>query len=158
MKRNLSYLKYVIRHKWFVFIAARKVGCSLWLALIHDLSKFLPSEWRPYAETFYYPDGSSRYCETSAFNRAWNLHQKRNKHHWQFWVLQCDNGNVKALTMPYEYAREMVADWMGAGRAITGKWEVCEWYDMNKEKMVLNEETRVYVEAALLSRFRELPK
>ena len=149
MKRHVNYLKYVIRHKWFVFIASRKVKCSLFRALVHDLSKFLPSEWFPYAWTFYRQDGSKRYCPTPEFDMAWNHHQKRNKHHYQYYILQEDSGDVKVLKIPVKYVKEMVADWMGAGKAITGKWEVKEWYKKNKNKMVMHNESRHLVEQIL---------
>lgn len=53
------------------------------------------------------------------------------------------------LEMPETYAREMVADWMGAGRGYTGKWDVQEWYDKNKERILLHPRTRQYVESLL---------
>ena len=149
MKRHWSYLKYVLRHKWFVWQASRKVGASPWLAAIHDASKFRPSEWTPYACTFYKPDGSKQYDETPAFNLAWLLHQHRNPHHWQHWLLRMDRGDVLAIEMPRRYALEMVADWMGAGRAITGRWECAEWYAKNREKIVLHENTRRLVDGIL---------
>jgi hypothetical protein len=40
----------------------------------------------------------------------------------------------------------MVADWMGAGRAITGRWDVASWYEANAHKMVLHPDVRVQVE------------
>ena len=49
-----KYLKAVLKHKWFVFIECRKLGIP-WLGVIHDLSKFLPSEFIPYARYFYGP-------------------------------------------------------------------------------------------------------
>jgi hypothetical protein len=147
------YLKYVIRHKWFVLRACRKTGTSLWRGLIHDLSKFRPSEWGPYVRTFYAPDGSKQYKETEEFAVAWNLHQKRNKHHWQAWLLTWDRGETVALRMPDKYVREMVADWIGAGLAITGKVEVCQWYEKNKTKMILHPDTRTKVETLLKELF-----
>ena len=149
MKRHFAYLRYVLRHKWFVFVAGRRIKAPLWRTIIHDWSKFLSSEWGPYAWTFYKEDGTSRYIETPEFNYAWNHHQKRNKHHWQYWLLQMDRGDVIPLEMPTKYISEMVADWMGAGRAITGRWECQEWYEANKDKMILNYQTRIYVESLL---------
>lgn len=141
MRRHWAYFKYVVRHKWFVFLAARKCGCGFWQALIHDWHKFLPSEWFPYARTFYKPDGSRQYVESLEFARAWNLHQKRGRHHWQFWMLTWDRGETTPLPMPDRYLREMVADWWGAGRAITGKWDAPNWFAQNVEKMKLHEQT-----------------
>lgn len=56
-----------------------------------------------------------------------------------------------ALRMPERLVREMVADWMGAGRAITGRWEVGVWYAANADKMVLHVATRARVEELLVS-------
>lgn len=152
MRRHWAYLKYVLKHKWFVFIASRMIGSSLWRALIHDLSKFRPSEWFAYANTFYGSDGSKLYNPTSEFDVAWLLHQHRNPHHWQYWILREDNpesGELKILEMPHKYTLEMVADWMGAGRAIMGRWECSDWYMKHKSKILLHPSTEALVVAAL---------
>jgi hypothetical protein len=128
-----------------MFVASCKIGSSLWLALIHDLSKFYPSEWFPYARTFYKTDGSKQYNETAEFAKAWNYHQKRNKHHYQYWLITWDRGKTEPLEMPIKYVKEMVADWMGAGRAINGKWEVGEWYNKNKKNILLHPDTKFMV-------------
>ncbi len=149
--RNTAYLWYILRHKWFVYLASKKTGCSFWRALIHDWTKFLPIEWKPYAETFYNHDGSKRYEESPEFHGAWLHHQKWNKHHWQYWMLYEDDGGWFATDMPEKYILEMVADWMGAGRAITGKWEVVHWYNKNQSKIVLSSNTRARVKELLFS-------
>jgi hypothetical protein len=158
MKRHLAYLKYVLRHKLFVLVASRKTGCSLWRALMHDWSKFLPSEWLPYARCFYAPDGSKQYKESPEYAMAWLLHQWRNPHHWQAWLLRWDRGETTPIEMPEKYAREMVADWMGAGRAITGKWEVAAWYLKNKDKIQLHANTRLLVQEIIMEWQAEVMK
>ncbi len=146
MRRNISYLRYLIAHKWFVYCAGDRLGVSLWRLLIHDWHKFLPSEWGPYARTFYNPDGSkAEYKSSDEFAEAWRLHQHRGTHHWQHWLLTWDNGKTVPLEIPKVCCEEMVADWCGAGRAITGKWEVSEWYEKNKDKINLHPNTRDYV-------------
>jgi hypothetical protein len=52
MKKHLEYLKKLLRHKWFTLQECRRLGIT-WLGLIHDWSKFLPSEWGPYVEWFH---------------------------------------------------------------------------------------------------------
>lgn len=52
MKKHLRYLKYLIRHRWYVFLECCKLGIP-WRGIVHNLSKFLPSEWFPYVERFY---------------------------------------------------------------------------------------------------------
>lgn len=149
MKRHLKYFEYVLRHKWFVFVASYKIGASLWLAITHDLSKFRPSEWFAYAETFYASDGAKQYNESPEFAQAWNSHQKSNKHHYQYWVILWDRGDIEPLPMPWKHILCMVADWMGAGRAITGKWEVLEWYQKNQGRIKLHPHTKSLVEGLL---------
>jgi hypothetical protein len=96
MRRHIEYARYIFRHKWFVFVAACKLGVP-WLGLLHDNSKFLPDEWFPYARHFYEPDGSKRtrkapdgfyadQADDAAFDRAWLRHIRRNRHHPQHWV------------------------------------------------------------------------
>lgn len=146
MRRNIAYFKYVIKHKWFVLLASIKIGVSIKLALIHDLSKFTSKEWGPYAKTFFDSTGNSRFKKAKGFDLAWSSHFTHNPHHWNYWLTKQDNGCSTPIEMPHKYVLEMVADWMGAGRAITGKWEYKEWYNQNKHKMKLHPKTMVVVE------------
>lgn len=157
---HLTYASYIVRHKWFVFRAGLKTGAPLWRLVIHDWSKLTPAEWKPYVQKFYGNWGhadSFAHAEAimasvnDAFDRAWLHHLHRNPHHWQHWLLQEDDGDLKVLPIPEHFIREMVADWMGAGRAITGRWEVAEWYTKNRTVIRLEPVTRTEVEK-LISR------
>ena len=155
MLKHFKYASYLFRHKWYVFIECCKVGIP-WRGLVHDLSKFLPSEWIPYANYFYKPKqrdetGYYKPCDTGdkAFDYAWLLHQKRNKHHWQWWVLPKGDGGVEILPMPDKYRKEMLADWRGAGRAQGYGDNTNEWYKANRNKMQLHPETRAWIEHQL---------
>jgi uncharacterized protein DUF5662 len=158
MLRHLLYLKYVLRHKWFVFVECMKLGVPLWIAVWHDWDKFLPDEWFPYVNFFHGPkkqpirDETGYYKPTDtgdlAFDFAWLLHQKRNRHHWQWWVLPEDDGGTKVLEMSDVYRREMLADWRGAGKA-QGTPSTYNWYYKNKDKMTLGQKTREWVEDQL---------
>jgi hypothetical protein len=141
--KHLKYLSYVLRHKWYVFVECCKMGIPL-RGLLHDISKFLPSEWFPYANYFY----GKKHRPDPAFDFAWLLHQKRNPHHWQWWILQEDEGDVKIFPMPDKYRKEMLADWRGAGKAL-GKPDTKAWYLANKDRMILHPETRAWIEEQL---------
>ncbi len=41
MKRHINYFKYVVRHKWFVFLAGIKLGVPIMSLIIHDWDKFV---------------------------------------------------------------------------------------------------------------------
>jgi hypothetical protein len=148
MRRHLSYLWYVLRHKYFVFMAGLSLRVSLWQLLIHDWHKFTPGEWFAYARCFYKPNGEHQYQPDEAFTRAWNAHQKRGKHHWQYWLITWDHGGTDAIEMPDRYRREMLADWIGAGRAL-GKPDTLEWYTKNRHKMNLHDKTRRWFDVQL---------
>ena len=156
--RHLKYLSYVLRHKWYVFIECYKLGIT-WRGIVHDIDKFFPSEWFPYVDRFFGDKGkdiktgrdeTGYYVPTESgsaeFHLAWNYHQKRNKHHWQWWVIIGE----KILPMDDASRKEMLADWRGAGRA-QGTPDVIGWYSKNKDKMQLHPETRAWVEQQLAS-------
>ena len=164
--KYFKYLSYVIRHKWFVFIECCKLE-EIWLGIIHDWSKFLPSEFIPYARHFYgegsHHKNGSHACKgiktgrdetgyykagdtgDDLFDFAWLLHQKRNKHHWQWWILPEDDGGIKIFSMSDKYRQEMLADWRGAGRAQKTP-DTKVWYKKNGHKMKLSPRTRYWVE------------
>ena len=112
-----SYFFYLLRHKFFVIIAALRIGASLYHALRHDTLKLLNSDY------------------------DYTLHTKTNRHHWQYWTVE-----GLPLEIPDEYILDMVADWMGAARAKTGSWNIREWYEANKDKMRLHPVTRKKIE------------
>lgn len=143
MRKYLLYLWYVVRHKYHVLVAGRATGAPLWRLLVHDLSKLTPSEFVPYAR-FFYGDGSHE-----DFHSAFLKHWHRNPHHWEHWVRVKAGGRVQAVEMPLDLVREMVADWVGAGKAKRGDGlPLREWYE--GADIVLHRETRraaeVYME------------
>jgi hypothetical protein len=160
MRAHLAYLKYVLRHKWFVFWACLKTGAGIWLGLIHDLSKFLPREWFPYIKQFYNSDGTKKpsirdasgaydpAAQPKEFQEAWLNHQ-RNRHHWQAWVSIGDGGKLTPILMPKRFLRELIADWMGAGMAQSGKTDPKAFYETNKSKMIFHDQTRQDLEEML---------
>ncbi len=162
--KHLKYLWYVIRHKWYVFKACRSYDLS-WLGVIHDWSKLRPSEFFPYAEHFYGKgkdissgrNSTGYYKPTDTgdpdFDFAWLLHQKHNKHHWQWWVLPEDEGGVKVLPVSPKYRLEMLCDWLGASAAQGHGGDlksVAEWYRENGHKMQLHPDTRAWVVSVLM--------
>ena len=164
MSKHWQYFKYVARHKWFVFLAGLQMGVPIWRLILHDWTKFLPREWMPYVEQFHGDKppqlGKTGYShqfdsQQSSFNNAWNHHQNKNDHHWQYWIIPKHDGNA-ILPMPDVCRREMVADWMGAGRA-QGKPDISAWYVANRDKMLLHPETRDFIDV-MLDWMSEMPE
>jgi hypothetical protein len=123
--------------------------------LVHDWSKFRPSEFLPYARYFYgdYPlyselpaglkyilTGRFREDVEREFDHAWLLHQKRNRHHWQFWILPTDEEGTKVMPVPMKYVREMLADWTGASKAQGHDGDIRRWWFENHQKIQIHGE------------------
>jgi len=140
--KYIKYFRYIIRHKWFVLVACWRQGLYL-DGIFHDWSKFLPDELIPYAN-YFYGDTSNE----AAFDFAWLLHQKRNRHHWQWWILPEDDGGTKFLPMSRRAVLHMLCDWWGAGKAL-GSTGPREWFEANGDKMQLHPETRTLIKAHL---------
>lgn len=85
------------------------------------------------------------------FEYAWLLHQKRNRHHWQFWVIPEPESN-KIMPMDEASAKEMLCDWIGAGKA-KGDLNIASWYEQNKDQMLLHKDTRNWIEEQLKRRY-----
>ena len=144
---TLKYALLTLKHKWFVFLAGRRLGVPVWRLIIHDWSKFTPSELPHYGRRFFGGDP-----DQEGFARAWVHHQNHNPHHWEYWVTRSDHrigisgdsNNAVALDMPEDYVREMVADWCGASRAYTGSWSILKWVEANIGKMNLHLMTKAY--------------
>lgn len=148
----MNYFWLTIKHKWFVFLAGRTLGVSLWRLIKHDWSKFTPSEYPHYQRQFF---GDKK---APGFDAAWLHHIHCNDHHWEHWIQPTDYEitpgiyDRKSLPMPEAAAREMIADWMGASRAYEGKWPKpgeWRWLYENYARLWLHEETEMFVAGIL---------
>lgn len=131
MTHYLRYLKTVLKHKWYVLVAGRRLKVPIWRLVAHDLSKLSWAEFGPYARNFCGDKG-----DPAGFKRAWRHHLSCNDHHWDHWLTH----NEPAV-MPMVCVREMVADWFAAGKAYNGAWPNPTdyvWYKQNRPRMQLH--------------------
>jgi len=167
-----EYFNYVIEHKKNVFKECINMSKTLpkhkghmkyrlmilTHAFTHDLSKFRPSEFIPYAEYFYGWHGvrlegayseeqitngmsclSRNYLECkNNFEEAWELHYKRNKHHPEYW---------DGKKIPYIYILQMICDLKAMSRKFGGTAQ--EYYLRNYHKWNLNRDSRYSLEVIL---------
>lgn len=112
----------------------------------HDASKYEDEEYYAYCEYFY---GKRTDEVENDFDVAWLHHQHNNPHHWQHWLLREDDGDNKALEMPYEYVIEMICDHWAFSWAKNDLYEIFNWYKDNKSKMLLHENTQAKYEQIL---------
>lgn len=153
-----AFIASLTDHINYVVEAGLQIGVSKDQLAIHDDSKWTEAEFPGYARHFQGggdPDG---------FASAWLHHIHHNPHHWNYWLFadryspkgsQVENG---AVEMPQHFALEMIADWMGAGRAYTGSWDMTDWLLNNIPRIRLHSKTALYV-MSMLDKFgyHEIP-
>lgn len=140
-----KFLWRTLVHKYWVFKAGLRTKAPVWRLVIHDWTKFTPSEAPHYGRRHY---GAKD--DILGFVYAWNHHSKANPHHWEFWIPVTAHRLSPVqpgtpLPMPEWAVREMVADWLGASKSYEGffpsslgKWK---WYHGEKKKLRLHEDT-----------------
>lgn len=141
IRLHFRYGSYVFRHKWYVFQECLKLKVPIWIAVLHDWDKFLPGMWYTYAVTFYgpWPYKNRPPWLKEAFDRAWNGHAKRNKHHWQYWLFaqdRPDNGwRIQAMQPelgPFTLAQHN--EHMADVRSVSGDtWDAIRAWDVAME-------------------------
>lgn len=115
----MKYLKHLIvisKHKYYVLVECFKRGLY-WQGIVHDLSKFTPSEFMQSAK--YFQGTSTPINKIKAelgYSSAWLHHKGRNKHHWEYWT-DFYSGVIKPCKIPERYIKEMACDMIGASKA-----------------------------------------
>lgn len=103
----------ITRHRHAVMRNCFKCGL-IKQGLLHDLSKFSPSEFWSGAK--YYQGNRSpqaREREVVGYSSAWLHHKGRNKHHFEYWTDFADGKKV-FVKMPAKYLAEMICDRIAA--------------------------------------------
>jgi len=95
------------------------------------------SEFFPYANCFYKEDGSDQFKETLKSEYAWNDHQKRNKHHFQYWMCTSDSSQkIQLLPIPMLYLLEMQLDGLAMCKFYTKEWDIHNTYKFHKKNPI----------------------
>ena len=113
----------------------------------HDGTKYEDREYYAYLNYFYPSEGFEK--DEEKFDRAWLYHQSRNKHHYQFWILIRDSGEIVPLDMPLMYICEMLCDWHSFSLR-DSESTAYNWWNKNKDKMILSDNTRNTVESLIV--------
>ena len=144
--KYLKHLKVVLLHKWYVGVECFKCGLY-WQGIIHDLSKFSPTEFGESARYFQgnsTPIGAAK--KDKGYSEAWLHHKGHNKHHWEYWT-DFYNGKIKAIEIPDKYITEMACDMVGAGKAYNQnkKWdreEPLKYFREHENNWLMTESTK----------------
>ena len=150
----LKHLRVVSRHRRAVFIHCVRAGIP-WRGLIHDLSKYSPSEFIPSIKHF---DGTRSPNELEradyGYSLAWMHHKGRNRHHFEYWTDY--NPVTKAMSpvkMPTVFLIEMFCDRVGACKTYKGKdytdASAYEYFMRGKAKDRMHPETAAMLDKLL---------
>lgn len=149
MSKLISHLKTVMVHRRYVRRYCFMAGLY-WQGLVHDLSKYSPTEFIE-SVRFYQGDRSpiDACKESKGYSMAWFHHRGRNRHHWEYWVDNFQDG-MTPVRMPYKYATEMFCDFLAAGHAYAGKDFTVEkelaWWNAKRQVAVLHPQTKLYID------------
>lgn len=140
-------------HRFWVFYYCCKAGIP-WRGLVHDLSKYSPTE---FWESVKYYQGTSSPIDAckkvNGVSYAWMHHKGRNPHHYEYWQDNFDKGG-NPVQMPDKYAIEMFCDYMGAGRAYMGKkfsyrQELNWWINKKHSPLAMHPVQKLFITEAL---------
>lgn len=138
-----KYQESLNNHLKYFRIAARELKVPEKQILIHDNSKLSKEEYNAYVR--YFGGGLRDKSTVNDFNIAWLHHIHNNPHHWQHWIIP----EGKALEIPIEYIREMVADWLGSSMAYTNSFDMTEWLEKNLSSIKLHSNSKSYLYSIL---------
>lgn len=149
VKNAWLHFKKICTHKYWVAYYCFKAGIP-WRGIKHDLSKFHPIEF--WESVKYYQGDSSPIdaCKKAeGVSKAWLHHKGRNAHHYEYWQDNFDKGGMP-LQMPFKDALEMVCDYLGAGRAYSGKkftyrGELEWWKNKVSNPLAMHPQTKLFI-------------
>lgn len=110
--------------------------------LNHDKSKWSKEEFEPYRRYYYPINKQEKENSLKDFDKAWEHHWKNNSHHWQYrqkkkiFNIHNDEEVLDVL--------ENALDWLAMGYVFHNR--PYEYYEKNKDDIVLCEEERNYLE------------
>lgn len=146
-EKIIKHFCLITKHKWVVFRLCLKVG-EPWRGLVHDLSKYSPTEFGESIKYFNGEHSPITDCKRDkGYSEAWLHHKGRNKHHHEYWVdLRAPE---QTPIMPYPYLAEMLCDKLAAGIIYQGKnwtkeYELSYW-EKEKKKIMANEKIKLLI-------------
>ncbi|MBS5523315.1 MAG: catalase [Clostridiales bacterium] len=154
MNKLIGHFKTITYHKWLVMNYCFSVGLYK-QGLLHDLSKYSPSEFitgvRYYQGGKRSPNAAER--ELFGYSGAWLHHKGRNKHHYEYWNDVGKDKVIVGVKMPLKYVIEMVMDRIAASRVYKGESYTdrapLEYFNLTKDYILIHPETKALLEKLL---------
>ena len=149
-----QHFKTITHHRLLVMAGCFRVGLY-WQGLVHDLSKYSPTEFWTGAK--YYqgnrsPNTAER--EDKGFSEAWMHHKGRNRHHYEYWTdMNRQTRCYESVPMPRKYLVEQVMDRRAACMVYQGKnytaGSALAYFEKSRERELMHPQTRQELELLL---------
>ena len=117
MAHPIKHFITITHHRHKVIANCFRAGIPI-RGLLHDLSKYSPTEFIPGAKYFQgnrSPNEGER--EAYGYSKAWMHHKGRNRHHFEYWTdYDKVNKRMTGIKMPRKYLIEMFCDRVAASK------------------------------------------
>lgn len=154
MSNLIKHIKIIMNHRKYVRKACFSAGLY-WQGLVHDLSKYSLTEMLicKYYSGTRSPHQNAR--EILGYSPSWIHHYHTNKHHFQYWWDEDEEGKIIPMKMPFKYVIESFCDMLGASKAYNpDNWSPdllkCYWDQKCKGKRIMHEKSTNLVELLIV--------
>lgn len=122
MAHPIKHFITITRHRHKVIANCFRAGIPI-RGLLHDLSKYSPTEFIPGAKHYLgtrSPNEGER--EDYGYSKAWMHHKGRNRHHFEYWTdYNPETRKMSGVKMPRKFLIEMFCDRVAASKIYNGK-------------------------------------
>ncbi len=145
----------ITRHRHTVLAHCFKAGIPF-RGLLHDLSKYSPSEFIGGAK--YYQGNRSpneRERELFGYSKSWMHHKGRNRHHFEYWNdVNPATKLYEPVKMPAVFLKEMFCDRVAASKIYQGdkytNAHPFEYFSRGNARLYMHKETATMLEKLLI--------
>ncbi len=117
MLHAIKHFKTITKHRHKVISHCFKAGIYR-RGLLHDLSKYTPTEFIPGAKNYQGNRSPNEYeREQYGYSKAWLHHKGRNRHHFEYWTDYSHiTKRIIPIKMPLVFVAEMFCDRVAASK------------------------------------------
>ena len=154
MGHPIKHFITITRHRHKVIANCFRAGIP-WRGLMHDLSKYTPTEFIPGAKNYLgtrSPNEGER--EKYGYSKAWLHHKGRNRHHFEYWNdYDFKTKQLTPVKMPQVFVIEMFCDRVAASKIYGGKnytdGSALEYFEKAKKVRFIHPQTSDEIEFLL---------
>lgn len=153
VSKTIKHFHTVNKHRWYVFTYSIKAGIPI-RGLLHDLSKYSPTEFFESAKYFNGGRSPIHYAKLDkGYSEAWLHHKGRNKHHLEYWEDIGKDGRYGSY-MPYKYVVECICDKLASCKAYNKDFNTNQpleyWNKVDKDgPIVIHPATKEFIDIIL---------